>query len=327
MRSLTVVSALALGLVTLSERSHAGIIHDFDGPGTDFETAKSLDSGASGSRPDPGIVAGGPDGNFFRLIDFRSTFGRYRTGLGFDQTVSGVIERVHFSFDFRITCAGSRTGFSGGGCADGFSVNFLNTDVTGTSGAIVTTESGVAEVFETGTPERTDTGALSVGFRTFDPGFGSFPENDLVLNFDNGGVGGSRALIDRSTLDLATGVNSSFGAFHHVDIDLLLGGSPSITLMLTDGTDASNVVSVYDGFDLSGVAGLAPYPMRINFGARVGDASMTVDLDNIEATFTSASLTEATTIPEPGTILLLVMGLIGAGALYRTSGRIFVGVR
>jgi len=312
---------LLTGLLAGPGVTAATVLQDFDTPGTAFDTAISLDAFASGARSAPTVVSGGPTGSFMRLIHFQSTFGRYRTGLGFDQTEAGAIARVRATFDFRITCAGARSGFSGGGCADGFSINFLDTAISGTSGAFPFDENGIGQTFETAPdPEITTTGAFSVGFRTFStaaPG-----GNSLLATFDNATIAGvGSAGIPFAELDLATGLNSSFGAFHHAEVELVLDPVPTLTVDLVDGTDNSTF-RAYDAIDLSGATGLSPSSMRVNFGARVGDAGMTVDLDNIEVTFEPVQAT-TTTVPEPGSLGLLAAAalvLAGAGAVRGRRG-------
>jgi len=302
---------LVVTLALLPSLVAATTIQDFDGPGTGFAVAKSLDSFASGSRADPAVTGGGPDDNFLRLIDFRDRFGRYRTGLGFEQTAGGPIASVRATFDFRMTCAGARGGFSGGGCGDGFSINFLDTALAGTSGARIFDEFGRGAIFETGTEELTTEGAFSVGFGTF--GTGSSGSNRVFTRFDNTQSAGS-ANLSPSAIDLATGLHSNFGAFHHAVIDLILAGTPMLSLTLTDGTDGS-MHTVFDELDLSGISGLSPYDMRVNFGARVGDAGMTIDLDNIDVTFSPLAV-----VPEPASLALAAAGVaaLGASASRRT---------
>ena len=161
----TVALGLAVGITGLAS---ADTSQDFDNPGTPFVGA------SFGPRPAPTIV--GPDGfstgQYLRLL-FKAPFPmRTQNGVGFDLSDAGAFNRIIADFDFRITCAGARFGFGGGGCADGFSFLLLDTAVHGISGAPQPTlaEHGVLTLQS----------QFSLGFNTYQNG--ALPADDGSSN-------------------------------------------------------------------------------------------------------------------------------------------------
>lgn len=305
------VFGLVTGLFILCAVSpaSAATIQDFDtAGGTPFVGANYPNPT---SRPPPVVV--GPDanssGNYLRLIS-GGLFTRSQNGVGFDRSDSGAYNRIVANFDFRITCSGARTGFSGGGCGDGFSFLLLDTAVHGTSGA-------------TGTPTLAEHGGLTLGGQ-FSLGFNTFfnsgfmpdagSSNSLSMLVSNSFVPGSFVPLSLSTFDLATGLSGSKGPFHHATIDLMLGSAtPKVTVSLTHGVSGITITP-FSNFDLSGVSGLGPVERRVGFAVRCGDACADYNVDNINVQFLNPV---AMRIPEPSTFAIFAFGLVGLGFMMR----------
>ncbi|MBI2815669.1 MAG: hypothetical protein HYX72_01895 [Acidobacteria bacterium] len=252
---------------SISTPSLGATIQDFDTPGTPFVGANYP---GPNTAPPPGVLPGGPTGNFLRLKEYTM---RTFNAVGFDQTQAGAASRITAEVDFRITCSGTRIGFA---CADGFSMIFLNTSRYGTNGA----PPAFDEAGRLSTGGQTD--SFAVGFGVFDPGWaGSWPQNRVWITYNGTII--SSFLIDRSVLDLATGTNQTPSIFLHLSVDLTLSGpDPKITVGVSNAT---TTITAFSNFSLAAVAGLGPYESRLGFGARSGDAGIAVDLDNINVQF------------------------------------------
>jgi hypothetical protein len=256
---------------------------DFDTPGTPF-VGQNFPTPLSG--PPPAVT--GPDsfsdGRFIRVQPRTSR--RTINTVGFDQTETGLFNRIVADFDFRITCSGARLGFSGGGCADGFSLVLLDTSIHGTDGAPRMEKS----LPEHGGVNSDLLGQFGFGFNTFN-NFGFPPDvnssNSLSLIWQNFQIPGSFINLNPLGFDLATGTFGNHGPFHHAHIELVLGpDSPHVTMILTSGV-TGNEIMPFANFDLSAVVGgpdslpVAPFESRVGFGVRCGDACADYDLDNI----------------------------------------------
>ena len=145
-----IASSLAVAFLALGVASpvSATTNQDFDTAGGTPFTGANFPNPTP--RPAPTVVA--PDafstGNYLRLLSSGSF--NTQNGVGFDLSDAGSFNRIIADFDFRITCKGTRFGFFGGGCADGFSFLLLDTAVHGASGA-------------TGAPTLAEHGGLTLG--------------------------------------------------------------------------------------------------------------------------------------------------------------------
>src|SRR5262245_5987663 len=115
-KSLLVPSCCLLASVLAALPANASLVDSFDGGGSPFA--------ASGA---PGITAGGPTGNFFRLTD---ATGSQAGMIAYDTTDAGYYQTVTATFDFALR--------NGGGCcggdADGLAFALLPTSLYGNSG-------------------------------------------------------------------------------------------------------------------------------------------------------------------------------------------------
>jgi hypothetical protein len=256
-------------------------LQDFDNPGSPFAITN-----VPSPNPGPGPVVMGPDANSDGLFQRFLRVARHMNSVAFDRTEGGAANRIMAEFDFRITCAGARIGFSGGGCADGFSFMFLDTATFGISGPGPLIE----EFAVTRDPDSPLTAipnnSFGVGFLVFDPGFGTFPRNMVFLRYNNVGIAAVR--IDLNELDLATGTFGNPGVFLKAFVDLIIEPFPAVTVTITNPATGVTVRPFLD-FDLSGVAGLGPYESRAFYGGRCGDACSLIDIDNIDVQYTPAA--------------------------------------
>ena len=265
----------------------------------------------------PAIVSAdaNSDGDFLRLKDeTRRAF----TTLGFDALNADSYSRVSGSFDFRLTCEGNRTGFGGGGCADGFAFSLLDTDTFGSTGKVATA-SGDAAISEgsdildfSGPGINPIDGSFSVGLAIFAPPPTLNRGGVFLSDGDRANSTGSLSTnigADFPTADLVTGVNSTPGRFLTLDFDVDFE-SDLLSLSIIDDT---TVYSLFSETDISQF-GLDAYNSRLAFGTRSGDAGLFVDVDNIDLTFTSASAVAP--VPVPAGLPLLLTSF-GAFALMR----------
>ena len=320
MRRLTVLAAMLMALLAVSTAWALSTSQNFDGAGASFISIHVPNFGnpSSGPPPAPAVTAADAfsSGQFMRLLT-GATLGRTANTVAFDQTESGTFNRIVADFDFRITCSGARTGFVGGGCADGFAFIFLDTDTFGTTGL---TANGTPVVFEPfgRSHERVfpyayiPNNSFAVSFSTF-----IFDTNATSVLFNNGFVTGITP-IDDSTLDLATGTFGTSGKFHHAHIDLVLGGpTPNVTVTLTNGV-TSATVTPFSNLDLSSVAGLGRYEGRVAFSAQCGDACAAFDVDNVVVQY----LDPPTLVPSIApTSILVLAGLLSLFMALRLRGK------
>ena len=320
MRKLGVLAAMLMVLLAVSTAWALSTSQDFDTAGAPFISIHVPNFGPlpSGTTAAPTITAADAfsSGQFMRLLSGGSN-GRTANAVAFDQTESGTFNRIVADFDFRITCSGARTGFVGGGCADGFAFVFLNTATFGTTGL---TADGTPVVFEPfgRSYTRTDPFVL-VPNNSFAVSFSTFigDTNATSVLFNNGFVT-SITPIDDLTLDLATGTFGTSGKFHHAHIDLVLGGpTPNVTVTLTNGV-TSATVTPFSNLDLSSVAGLGRYEGRVAFGAQCGDACAAFDVDNIVVQY----LDPPTLVPSVSPTSILVLAtLLSLFMALRLRGR------
>lgn len=297
------------------------LIENFDAPGTSTSWEGRNFAGLTGhpnSMPAP--FETGPDalstGEFLRLKEFTASgFLRSYNATAFAPVDSSDYTRVVLDFDFRITAGGTRVRGSGFDfrTADGFAVAFMNTDVYGDSGVpFPLNENGRTAGGSVGPAAHA---SFALGFNTFDNLEGS--NNSLNLVWNGSAIPGSFRNLNLSPFapfDVVTGGNRIRGMFQHAHIDLTLGTSPEVTVTLTDAS--GNVITPYDRFDLSAtiVSGLpvSPFNGRLVFSTRTGDSQESIDIDNINAEFTTPATNQPPTadaggpyvVPEGGNLAL-----------------------
>lgn len=132
MRRLTVLAATVVAVFAVSNVSALSTSQDFDAAGAPFISVHMPSFGATTSGPTgpPAVTAadGFSSGQFMRVLS-GGLLTRTANTVAFDQTDSGAVNRGLVDFDFRITCSGDRTGFGGGGCADGMAFILLDRHV------------------------------------------------------------------------------------------------------------------------------------------------------------------------------------------------------
>lgn len=230
-------------LATAGARRGAPVatMQDFDGPGTPF----SID--VFGQPGGPVVTAGGPTGNFMRMVN--STTGGELNVIAFDRTATGLYTHIVAEFDFRMTPGGN-------GRADGIGFALLNTANYGNTGAVF------------GYEEANFTGSLGVGFDIYANGENADISNDEVTVHFNGEV---VARIDATPIvDLAS------GEWIHAQVDVRLDTNPDVSVTLTPAGGQPR--TVVDGLAISG---LSPYESRVFFSGRTGGETADHDLDNI----------------------------------------------
>ena len=314
MRRLAVTAAILMALLAVSTAWALSTSQDFDTPGAPFISVHVPSFGAvtSGPTAAPTVTAGDAfsSGQFMRLLA-GGLFTRTGNSVAFDQTDAGTFNRIIADFDFRITCSGARTGFSGGGCADGFAFVLLDTATFGTTGLSADGTPVVFELFGRSLTRESPfvfvpNNSFAVSFSTFING-----PNSTSLLYNNGFVPGSVVAIDDPTLDLATRTFGASKEFHHAHIDLALGGpTPTVTVTLTNGVTAETVTP-YSNFDLSSVVGLGPYEGRVAFGTQCGDACAAFDVDNVVVQY----LDPATPLPGLPHVSIMVLAMLLASVL------------
>ena len=320
MRKLTVLAAMLMALLAVSTVWALSTSQDFDAAGAPFISIHVPSFGAvtTGPTAAPTVTAADAfsSGQFMRLLT-GSSFTRTANSVAFDETFSTTFNRIVADFDFRITCSGARTGFSGGGCADGFAFVFLDTATFGTTGLNTDGTPVVFELFgrsyERVSPfGQVPNNSFAVSFSTFinDP-------NSTVLLYNNGFIPGAVIAIDDPTLDLATGTLGAVREFHHAHIDLVLGGpTPNVTMILTNGVTAATVTP-YSNFDLSSVVGLGAYAGRVAFGSQCGDACAAFDVDNVVVQY----LDPVTPLPSLSHVGIIALAMLLASVLVLRSRR------
>ncbi|MCB1940940.1 MAG: hypothetical protein KDI53_02660, partial [Candidatus Accumulibacter sp.] len=242
---------------TALPNSGAHSSQDFDATGLPWAPA-------SFSNSAPAVVAGGPSGDFLRLLPGSVT--GYNT-IGFNNAGVGVVPAtVTVDFDFRIGKVSNQ--------GDGIGFAWLNSDAWGNSGP--------APQFG---EEVNLAGSFGVGF---DPvNNGEISDNHVSLHFD----GSKYAEFNVS------GFRLDSGDFHHarVVVTAVAGGSMVSVYLTANG--GSEVAVVEDYF----ISGMQAYDGRMAFGARNGGWRADNDLDNIRVTVVAGSA-EALPVLTLGTV-------------------------
>jgi len=241
--------------------SPSTLLQDFDSLGT--TPFRSVQSGTS---PGPLAEAGGPSGNFLRLMDVDS--GSQNNHIAFDRALDGgVSNSLKMTYDFRINPSGDP--------GDGYSLVLLPTAVNGSSGA------GAGFTAE----EPNVAGALGIGFDLYPPGL-----NNVSLHWNG-------AEIDEKGVPTGS-INLDASVFHRAEITARhVAGGSNVSVTLTPdvhGTPGAPV-TVYDNFF---VPGMTPYDYRAQFAARSGGARLDVDLDNIVSGVAPAATGTADTVQD-----------------------------
>jgi len=239
-----------LGCLLAAPMARADTTQNFDAGGTAYELA------VNNILPAPAIVAGGPTGNFLRLVH-ASTQGNVNT-VAFAKSDTGAYKLITADFDFRIT-----------GTGDGFSFALLDTFTWGQAGAIAV----AGEFYQ----EPNIAKSLALGFDIFNnTETGDLNGNHVSLHFDG----------QRLTAFDAGAVNLKSGQWIHAKVIVRPGGGNSdVSVILTPNggspvTICTNVV----------VAGLQPYEARVMFGARTGGLTADHDFDNVSVTYADPDL-------------------------------------
>jgi hypothetical protein len=225
----------------------AALIDNFDPPNPNVTSTQA------GSAPGPTVTAGGPTGQFLRLM--QDGTGGQDNRYSYDRTDVGAFSTITADFDFR--------GFSANQPADGFSIALLPTSAYGTSGG------GPGYTAE----EPNAGGTFGVGFDNHPGG-----QNNVSTHFD-----GSQRNEKRVAL---SDVSFRNGVMHHAQVSLQqIGQGSNVRIDLTNDINgaASPTVTPLHHY----IAGLVPYENRVHFAARSGGADMDVDLDNINVQYNS----------------------------------------
>lgn len=262
----------------------ADTIQGFEGGGSQYKAYTYR------TTPHPELIAGGPTGNYLRLMH---SVGNQSPVVGFDaspDSVSPLKNAVYASFDYRMQAD------SGSERADGFGFALLGVGTYGTSGPGPDNGFGGANWERPAFPD-----AFAVGFDIYN----NVNENTASLNWNGSQV---------ATFFLDPNVYFNFNndVFNHIALQLMdIGTDALATLTITSdifGTPGSPV-ALFTNQLISGMD-LDAFDFRVGFGGRTGGAITYVDLDNINVLID---------VPEPGTMTLLALG--GLGAIVRRRRR------
>jgi len=252
---------LGLGLF-LGGQVPAATIDNFDPPNG------AVTATQSGSAPGPLVTAGGPTGQFLRLInDGANSQGNHYS---YNLTDPGAFANVSATFDF--------AGFSGDQPADGWSMTLVPTSGYGNSG-----------MGPNASESANFAGTLGVGFRNYPGG-----TNNVALHWDG------QELLQRG-IDMGQ-VSFRSGTWNQAQISVQqMGAGSNVKVQLigdVHGAPTAPVTAVNQY-----VFGLLPYENRVQFSGRTGGANMTVDLDNVNVQYNNAYAAPPTLSPAAGTTL------------------------
>jgi MYXO-CTERM domain-containing protein len=248
---------LAAAVVAGAATQASAVLVDTFDPATAGATATQV-----GTAPGPVVTAGGPTGNFLRLVN--DTINGQNNHYAYTRSDVGAFTKVQGTFDARISSAGAP--------ADGFSYVLLPTAAHGISGAGFTgftaEEPNIANTFAAG----------------FDlhPAPGT---NDVSVHFN--GVEHRNITVPTGTLDLDNGTFNRYT----VTLQHVTGGAYA-SIQITNDVHgvASPTITPLSHF----IPGLTPYENRVQFSGRTGGLDMNVDLDNINVAYSNPLLSRAT---------------------------------
>jgi len=231
-------------------------MQDFDGGGT-ASTTRQLDS-----APGPAVLAGGPTGNYMRLIN--DGVNNNRNAVAFDQAPDGVNPSGSISVDFDV-----RFTDASGLPADGGSMLLIPTSTYGALGD-GWGGGGSAE-------EPNLAGAFAIGM-DLHPAEGPQNVNDISVHWN----GSEIANVRMNNAD----VNLDAGVFHRVHAELVegvgAGGDVAVTVTITPdihGVPGTPYTPI-DNVTMTGMHSFADY--RVEFTGRTGGRNVSMDLDNIQ---------------------------------------------
>lgn len=239
---------LTLSGLTGAHFASGAVLADFDGNGINFEVGA-----AEGGNP-PGVTPGGPDGNFYLLLN---NVGSQRPYMSFesdennpDDDYTGWTD-VSFRMDFRADNV----------LADGFGVNFLDTSVHGHVGGIGYTNGLGAQ----GVEERAlIPDSFGVGFRTFQA-------TNATVTYDETDISGDVAYtlpeLQWASLEISLERNS---VTKEANLDVT---------MYPEAGQQGAPLSVFTDFEIQD---FLIEDFRVQIGGRTGGSAMTLELDNIE---------------------------------------------
>ena len=228
-------------------------MQDFDGGGTASATRQL------NSAPGPAVLAGGPTGNYMRLIN--DGVNNNNNAIAFDQAPDGVNPSGSISVDFDV-----RFTDSSGLPADGGSILLIP---TGTYGALGNGWGGGGS-----SEEPNVAGAFAIGMDLHP----AESLNEISVHWNGAAI--TSVNMNDADLDWDAAV------FHHVHAELVegvgAGGAVAVTVTITPdihGTPGTPYTPI-DNVTMTGMGSFADY--RVEFTGRTGGRNVSMDLDNIQ---------------------------------------------
>ncbi len=247
-----IATAMALTVFATS-RSQAVLIDTFDPPNPAVTALQN------GTAPGATVTAGGPTGNFLRLVN-DGVNGQANAYI-YDVADAGPARRVVAEFDARATSVAA--------AADGFGVAFLPTGQYGTSGG--------APFPTAEEPNIPDTFAVGIDLHP------AATENHISLHRN-----GVFANANAAPVDLDAGVFHRF----RVEVDRGTDGTSTASVIVTPdifGTPGAPV-TVHNSVPFS----LLPQETRLAIYARTGGLNFSGDIDNLNVNSTPFTVTGRT---------------------------------
>ena len=253
---------LLLGVLCMvSAGLSAGLVDTFDPP------VVGVTATQAGSAPGAAVTAGGPSGQYLRLIN--DTINNQRNRYSYNMTDAGWYGTMTAKFDF--------AGFSADQPADGFSFAILPTSLYGASGA-------GPDLSESASA----TGVIGIGFRTY-----SGTTNALALHALN-------REIARYNVNLAD-VSFRSGTWNQAQLTInSVGPGGNVKLdLIGDVNGVPKTVTVFDRF----VFGASGFENRVQFSGRTGGANMSANFDNLNVQY-SNPIAALPTVSAPANTLI-----------------------